>query len=78
MIDSGCDAPANGGFEVRRSNANFGSAITADLVLQSPVRSFSIPRQAFAERFFVRMYDGATPPNYSAVSSEVLTSLPLS
>ncbi len=78
QIDSGCDAPANGGFEVRRSNANFGSAITADLVLQSPVRSFSIPRQAFAERFFVRMYDGATPPTYSAVSSEVLTSLPLS
>ncbi len=78
QVDSGSDPPANGGFEVRRSNANFGSATTADLVLQSPVRSFSIPRQAFAERFFVRMYDGSTPPNYSAVSSEVLTSLPLS
>lgn len=78
QVDSGTDPPANGGFEVRSSNANFGSATTADLVLQSPVRSFSIPRQAFAERFFVRMYDGSTPPNYSAVSSEVLTSLPLS
>ena len=78
QVDSGTDPPANGGFEVRRSNANFGSAITADLVLQSLVRSFSIPRTAFAERFFVRMYDGSTPPNYSAVSSEVLTSLPLS
>ena len=78
QVDSGTDPPANGGFEVRRSNAHFGSAITADLVLQSPVRSFSIPRTAFAERFFVRMYDGSTPPNYSAVSSEVLTSLPLS
>lgn len=78
QVDSGADPPANGGFEVRRSNANFGSATTADLVLQSPVRSFSIPRQSFAERFFVRMYDGSTPPNYSAVSSEVLTSLPLS
>lgn len=78
QIDSGTDAPANGGFEVRRSDANFGTPATADLVLQSPVRSFSVPRQAFAERFFVRMYDGSTPPNYSAVSSEVLTSLPLS
>ena len=78
QIDSGADAPAGGGFEVRRSDANFGSASTGDLVLNSPVRSFSVPRLAFAERFFVRMYDGLTPPNYSAVSSEVLTSLPLS
>lgn len=78
QVDSGADPPANGGFEVRRSDANFGSASTADLVLQSPVRGFSIPRLQFAERFFVRMYDGSIPPNYSAVSSEVLTSLPLS
>ena len=78
QVDSGADAPAGGGFEVRRSDANFGSASTGDLVLNSPVRSFSVPRLAFAERFFVRMYDGSTPPNYCAVSSEVLTSLPLS
>lgn len=78
QIDSGIDAPAGGGFEVRRSDANFGSASTGDLVLNSPVRNFSIPRLAFNERFFVRVYDGSTPPNYAAVSSEVLTSLPLS
>ena len=76
QLDSGVDPPANGGFEVRRSDANFGSANTGDLVLSSPVRHFSIPRLQFAERFYVRMYDGSTPPNYSAVSSEVLTSLP--
>ncbi len=78
QLDSGADPPAGGGFEVRRSDANFGSASTEDLVLNSPVRHFSIPRLGFAERFFVRMYDGSTPPNYSAVSSVVLTSLPLS
>ena len=72
------DAPAGGGFEVRRSDANFGSGSTSDLVLNSPVRNFSIPRLLFSERFFVRVYDDSTPPNYSAVSSEVLTSLPLS
>ena len=78
QIDSGTDAPAGGGFEVRRSDANFGSVVTGDLVLDSPVRSFAIPRQAFAERFFVRMYDGSAPPRYSPVSSMVLTNLPLS
>ncbi len=78
QVDSGIDPPSGGGFEVRRSDANFGSNIAADLVLDSPVRHFSIPRQAFAERFFVRMYDGSAPPRYSPASSVVLTSLPLS
>ncbi len=78
QIDSGADQPAGGGFEVRRSDANFGTNIASDLVLQSPVRHFTIPRQAFAERFFIRMYDGSAPPRYSPVSSVVLTSLPLS
>ena len=78
QIDTGVDGPDGYGFEVRRSDANFGSASTADLVLRSPVRSFSVPRAAFAERFFVRMYDAAVPPRYSAVSSMVVTSLPVS
>ncbi len=78
QVDSGTDAPAGGGFEVRRSDANFGSSNVTDLVLNSPVRSFSIPRAAFQERFFIRMYDGSINRQYSAVSSMVLTSLPTS
>lgn len=77
QVDTGVDAPDGYGFEVRRSDANFGSSTTADLVLRSPVRSFVIPRAAFSERFFVRMYDNAVPAKYSAVSSVVLTSLPV-
>lgn len=78
QVDSGVDAPDGCGFEVRRSDANFGASSSADLVLRSPVRGFSIPRASFAERFFVRMYDNSVPANYSAVSSVVLTSLPVS
>ena len=78
QIDSGTDAPAGGGFEVRRSDANFGSSNVTDLVLNSPVRSFSIPRVAFHERFFVRAYDGSVARQYSPESSVVLTSLPTS
>ncbi|MEZ2347366.1 hypothetical protein [Terriglobus sp. RCC_193] len=77
-VDSGVDAPDGCGFEVRRTDANFGASSTTDLVLRSPVRSFSIPRTDFAERFFVRMYDNSVPAKYSAVSSVVLTSLPVS
>lgn len=78
QVDSGVDAPDGYGFEVRRSDANFGASSSSDLVLRSPVRGFSIPRASFAERFFVRMYDNSVPAKYSAVSSVVLTSLPVS
>ncbi|WP_047490937.1 hypothetical protein [Terriglobus sp. TAA 43] len=78
QVDSGVDAPDGCGFEVRRSDANFGLTTTSDLVLRSAARGFSIPRAAFAERFFVRMYDNSVPAKYSAVSSVVLTSLPVS
>jgi len=78
QVDSGVEAPDGCGFEVRRSDANFGASSSADLVLRSAARGFSIPRAAFAERFFVRMYDNSVPAKYSAVSSVVLTSLPVS
>ena len=75
-VDAGTDPPAGGGFEVRTDDASFGSTGTADLVLRSAVRNFSIPRTSFRERFFVRMYDGASPPHYGQWSSAVFTNLP--
>ena len=49
----------------------------AGLVLRSPVPNFSIARQAVVEQYYIRMYDGATPPNYSRYSSAVFVNLPL-
>jgi hypothetical protein len=77
-IDAGVTPPATGGFEVRRRDWAFGPGADADLVLRSPVRSFSIPRTAQVERFFVRMYDGAgAAPVYSRFSNAVFTNLPV-
>jgi hypothetical protein len=71
--------PAGGGFEVRRRDNAFGVGVdSADLVLRSPVRSFSIPRAAQVEHFYVRMYDGSTPPVYSRFSSAVFVNAPVS
>jgi hypothetical protein len=78
QIDAGMAAPAGGGFEVRRRDGNFGPDIQQDLVLRSPVRSFSIPREAQVERYYVRMYDASTPPLYSRFSSAVFINLPVS
>jgi hypothetical protein len=78
QIDAGCDPPTNGGFEVRRRDWNFGADVdTADLVLRSPVRSFSISRAAQVERYYVRMYDASVPALYSRFSSAVFVNVPL-
>jgi hypothetical protein len=78
QVDAGMAPPAGGGFEVRRRDGNFGPGVDQDLVLRSPVRSFSIPREGQVEHYYVRMYDGSTPPLYSRFSSAVFTDLPVS
>ncbi|ODU54974.1 MAG: hypothetical protein ABT04_01810 [Granulicella sp. SCN 62-9] len=77
QVDAGTAPPTGGGFEVRRRDWSFGPGVDQDLVLRSPVRNFSIPREAQAERYFVRMYDGSTPPVYSRFSSAIFTNLPV-
>jgi hypothetical protein len=78
QVDAGTAPPAGGGFEVRRRDGDFGPGVDQDLVLRSPVRSFSIPREGQVEHYYVRMYDGSTPPLYSRFSSAVFTDLPVS
>ena len=79
QVDAGCAPPSDGGFEVRRRDWQFGMGVdTPDLVLRSPVQSFSIPRSSQAEQFYVRMYDGSTPPVYSRFSSVLVVNWPVS
>jgi len=78
QVDAGTAPPAGGGFEVRRKDWSFGVGVDgADLVLRSSVRSFSIPRAAQVERYYVRMYDASTPPVYSRFSSAVFVNWPV-
>ncbi|HUB19640.1 MAG TPA: hypothetical protein VL990_13455 [Acidobacteriaceae bacterium] len=77
QIAAGVTAPAGGGFEVRRRDWSFTPGPGPDLVLRSPVANFTVPRQAAMEQYYIRMYDGSTPPNYSRFSSAVFVNLPL-
>ncbi len=76
-IAAGATAPINGGFEVRRRDDTFGPGTDSDLVLRTAVSNFSIPRAAAREQYFVRMYDGANPPNYSLLSAAVFINVPM-
>jgi hypothetical protein len=77
QIDAGTAPSAGGGFEVRRRDWDFGPGSDQNLVLRSPVRSFSIPRAAQVERYYVRQYDSSNPPLYSRLSSAVFINLPV-
>ena len=78
QVDAGTAPPAGGGFEVRRKDWEFGAgADAADMVLRSPVRSFSVPRAAQVEQFYLRMYDASSPPLYSRFSSSLFVNAPV-
>ena len=76
-VDAGVAPPFGGGFEVRRRDWAFGPGTDGDLVLRSPVQHFTIPRWAASEQYYVRMYDGSTPPVYSRFSSGIFLNLPM-
>ncbi len=75
-IEAGATTPSGGGFEVRRRDWAFRPGNDADLVLRSPVANFSIPRESAGEAYYVRMYDGSTPPRYSRFSSALWVNVP--
>jgi hypothetical protein len=77
QVSANITPPANGGFEVRRRDWAFGPGTNSDLVLRSPVANFTIPREAAVEQYYIRVYDGSTPPNYSRFSSAVFVNVAL-
>jgi len=77
QVNANATPPSGGGFEVRRRDWSFGPGSDSDLVLRSPVSNFTIPREAAMEQYYVRMYDGSTPPNYSRFSSAIIVNVPL-
>jgi hypothetical protein len=77
QVSANATPPPNGGFEVRRRDWAFGPGTNSDLALRSPVANFSIPREAAMEQYYIRMYDGSTPPNYSRFSSAIFADVAL-
>ena len=76
-VDAGIDPPTGGGFEIRRRDFSFMAGEDAGLVMRSTTRAFSFAREMANDRFYIRMYDGSTPPNYSEFSTALFINLPL-
>jgi hypothetical protein len=76
-VSPGVTPPSGGGFEVRRRDYAFMPGEDPDLVLRGSQATLALPRLSANDRFYFRMYDGATPPNYSEFSTALFINLPL-
>ncbi len=77
IINTGATAPPGGGFEVRRRDYTFMPGQDPDLVMRGSQTNLTFTRAAASERFYIRMFDGAAPPNYSEFSATLIFNLPL-
>jgi hypothetical protein len=76
-ISTGVTPPAGGGFEIRRRDYTFMPGEDPGLVMRATVPNMTFPRASANDRFYIRMYDGATPPNYSEFSTALFINLPV-
>jgi hypothetical protein len=76
-VNAGVTPPAGGGFEIRLRDFAFMPGEDPTLVMRSPVPNLTFSRVSASDRFYIRMYDGSTPPNYSEFSTALFINLPL-
>jgi hypothetical protein len=75
-INTGVTPPTGGGFEVRRSDYAFQPGQDTSLVTRSAAQTITFARASANDRFYIRTYDGSTPPNYSEFSTALFINLP--
>jgi hypothetical protein len=76
-INAGVTPPTGGGFEIRLRDFAFMPGEDPDLVMRAILPNMTFSRISAADRFYIRMYDGSTPPNYSEFSTALFINLPL-
>ncbi|MDR3734326.1 MAG: hypothetical protein P4L10_02195, partial [Acidobacteriaceae bacterium] len=76
-INTGVTPPVGGGFEIRRRDFAFMPGEDTGLVARASLPNMIFARETTNDRFYIRMYDGATPPNYSEFSTALFINLPM-
>ena len=76
-VNAGVTPPTGGGFEVRTRDFDFMAGQDPALVMRSATPAMTFSRISANDRFYIRMYDGSTPPNYSEFSTALFINLPL-
>jgi hypothetical protein len=68
-IDAGQGLPAGYGVEIRRSDSGWGPYNDQNLVGRFATQTFTVPRLAKSQSYFLRLYDASNPPLYSQYSA---------
>jgi hypothetical protein len=76
-INTGTTPPTGGGFEIRRRDFTFMAGEDPDLVVRATLENITFSRETANDRFYIRMFNGSTPPNYSEFSTALFINLPL-
>ena len=76
-VDAGIAPPAGGGIEVRYSDTAWGVGNNRNLIGRFTSRTFTLPRFARGQRYFLRGYDNSVPPRYSRCSTALYVDYPL-
>jgi len=76
-VNANVTPPIGGGFEIRRRDFAFMAGEDPDLVMRSTQPNMTFARETANDRFYIRMFDGSTPPNYSEFSTALFINLPL-
>jgi hypothetical protein len=76
-INAGATPPTGGGFEIRLRDFAFMPGEDPTLVVRATLPNVTFSRISANDRFYIRMYDGSTPPNYSEFSTALFINLPL-
>jgi hypothetical protein len=77
-VNTGVTPPSGGGFEIRLRDYVFQAGQDPTLVLRGSQQNLTFSRVSASDRFYIRMFDGSTPPNYSEFSTALFINLPLS
>ena len=77
-VNTGVTPPAGGGFEIRLRDFAFMPGQDPTLALRGSQPNLTLLRVSASDRFYIRMYDGSTPTNYSEFSTALFINLPLS
>jgi hypothetical protein len=76
-IDAGVTPTGGGGIEVRYSDTGWGAGNNRNLLGRFTSSSFTLPRFARAQDYFLRSYDSSSPAKYSRYTTALHVDYPL-
>jgi hypothetical protein len=76
-VDAGEPPPSGYGIEVRAHDFGWGVANDRNLLGRFNTQTFTLPRLARTQNYFLRLYDNSSPPRYSRYSAALHVDYPL-